>query len=57
MKLVIVLPDPVANWLYAKAEQDFRTVKEMAAVIIMRAYRDECSEVGSMIHEAVKSSS
>lgn len=39
MEITITLPDQVGKWLEEMAEDDFRTIEEMAAVVIRREHK------------------
>ena len=39
MELTITLPDQVGKWLEEMAKDDFRTIEEMAAVVIRREHK------------------
>ena len=39
MEITITLPDQVGNWLEEMAKDDFRTIEEMAAVVIKKEHR------------------
>lgn len=54
MKIVIDLPDHVGKWLTSQAEYEFRTVEEMACVIIRKAHRNETKESIGVLSNAIR---